>query len=273
VSAQIIDFDRAGRLERRAERRKQAGYGEPAAPPPGVDQQVATGMQRAPWGDVEDWIRRQANPRLRGAPTKDHLYRAAEDLRRIAAWVDEAAVPLAEQLKQAGKGYPRGAGDGSGIRGEAELTSVEAAASAPPDPDEVLATVAAAFIKAVSLIVSCQRRLGSGMAQAADDLHEDRDLPTGAGRCQACNEFCSGSRNDRLRLGLCPRCEVSWRGWLKRYPEATRPEWTAARRQRLAAEAAAMAARRGADDAEDWGGRHLAAHQDRHGRGRWKDAA
>src|SRR6185437_9905822 len=128
-------FDREGRLERLRERREANGYAGPATKAPTVDPEVAVGKQRAPWADVEGWIREQANPKLKGAPSKAHLYRLADDMVTFGRWLADNTEQMTAQAKEAGKGQPGSPRTDGTSAGNAELTPVEAAASGPPDPD------------------------------------------------------------------------------------------------------------------------------------------
>lgn len=61
---------------------------------------------------------------------------------------------------------------------------------------------------AAALIASARNRLGNVAAQT--DTRPEAD-PAGAGHCQRCNAWVTGSTTDRVRSGYCGACYQAWR--------------------------------------------------------------
>ena len=135
--------------------------------------------------------------------------------RRLLALAQRARTPAPTI-----DGYPS-ATIGDGPRGNAELTSVEAAAnhSFPDDqgnpPRVERDWIAEDAENAIGYLLDAVQALGAMGARLdhADRLSNplSRSEAGGAGSCQACGSDVSGAANDRLRSGYCGACNLAWK--------------------------------------------------------------
>jgi hypothetical protein len=123
-------------------------------------------------------------------------------------------------------GYPSGGGDGSGIRGTAELTSVEAAAEArafgrpTTDPHHELTETAVAHI-----LEAAAHLAAAGLALNAIDALADTHPAPGRTEAVCCETTCESVA---VRHGRCEAC-YRWRyDWTIRNPNDTIPPVPAA---------------------------------------------
>jgi hypothetical protein len=135
--------------------------------------------------------------------------------RRILALAQRARTPAPEV-----DGYPSSVMN-DGPRGNAELTSVEAAANrAFPDDQGMPPRVERDWIaedaeNAIGYLVDAVNAIGAMGARLdhADRISNplSRAEAGGAGACGACGADVSGAANDRLRSGYCQACNVAWK--------------------------------------------------------------
>lgn len=155
--------------------------------------------------------------------------------------LEQRTLALAKRARTPGPdvdGYPT-ATIGDGPRGNAELTSVEAAANrgfprddgTPPRPERDL--VADDAENAYGYLVDAVNALGA-LATRLD--HADKVASTlsraeagGSGQCKACERDVSGAAEDRIKSGYCERCYKAW----CRADRPDRTEWERDRRAYL----------------------------------------
>ena len=135
--------------------------------------------------------------------------------RRLLALVHRARTPSPSV-----DGYPSST-IGDGPRGNAELTSVEAAANrAFPGDDGVVRPVERDWIcedaeNATGYLLDALNAFGAMGARLdhADRISSplSRSEAGGAGTCQGCGNDVSGAAEDRLKRGLGPCCYTAWR--------------------------------------------------------------
>ena len=115
---------------------------------------------------------------------------------------------LADSMPTSSLGEPGGIGGHS----DPTLRAVEANNEITAQLDEIHARLAAMASDATRVFRLATMIVGAGVQPAASD-------PPGAGTCQRCERWVSGSSSDRIRSGWCEAC-------FKRWTRAGRPDRT-----------------------------------------------
>jgi hypothetical protein len=154
-----------------------------------------------------------------------HPGKLARQLRQLAQVLDdhgERAVELAPVL--AARGFPASTIGAPGGRGNAELTSTEAAADRPAPFDNVDRDLDRWLELAFRVSAHGQDLITRITAHAAlDTEHQGRATASaGAGHCLACELWVPGTNNDRLRAGFCNACRVAFQRWRQTRPTGER---------------------------------------------------
>lgn len=149
----------------------------------------------------------------------------------MAAEIARLAPAAHAALRNQQPGYPTNTSGGSGAPQLSE-------SGTPPGLDRYLERndpAAHAARQLDTTLIAAVRNLDtvrSIVATWAADIHPDAqpvlERKVSGGDCAACNRYCTGTANDRLRSGMCNACRMAWqRSGLER------GEWLLGQRREL----------------------------------------
>lgn len=147
----------------------------------------------------------------RRAPTTAQLVIQLKALTRALEERGAQAEQLAPLL--AARGWPTSSGAAGNRGGNAELTSVEAAADTDPGTWRDIDTKLRWWITTTFALADLGQQMLTTIAAraAADDEHDGRATgQAGTGTCLACDRWVPGTEHDRLRAGFCDTCRKAW---------------------------------------------------------------
>lgn len=143
-------------------------------------------------------------------------------------------LPTAAQaIRDAQPGYPTNtAGTGTRTTGHPAgldrfVTTSDPAAHAARRLDQILRSLIAQTTELQSICATWSTDIGP-------EGQPRLERRASGGDCLACNRYCSGAHDDRLRSGLCVACYHHHRRWSIEHNTADRGEWMLARRRELA---------------------------------------
>jgi len=151
------------------------------------------------------------------APTPTVVVEALRDCAKVLEQHSAAITPDRKRLRSsaaqllAARGWPSATmGDGM-ARGTSELTSVERAASRPDPHADIDQRINDLLWLLWHGTTTLHGLVTEVVAHATEDGTARDAHRAGAGACQACDNWCSGAENDRLRAGYCPAHYHQWR--------------------------------------------------------------
>lgn len=212
------------------------------------------------------------------------LIEAARSVRRQDA-VEWLSAEQARRVRQGPKGMdvaPAAPGGSGGRASGISDPTGNAAVTEVANPDAEVWALLLVVDRAAALIINARSRLSRLAYRRGDIEARERRLGeqaherVGQGTCEACGDWCSGAANDRLRSGFDDKCRKRW----ERYGRPDRGMFVAQVRTEIVAQADEAAREeeiRGDNrtlrliegGGTEWDPeRHLAAAQDREGRGK-----
>ena len=144
--------------------------------------------------------------------TRPDTTRIARRLRRTAELLDEHGTWVLRFLADSQPGYPGGGNDATARTLNDDGTPSSPVAQAALHPtrlgqlyDELTATLDRLDNESHHVVTVIQESI-----PMTEDRVERGRKPTG-GDCRACDRYCAGTGEDRLRSGYCAACRMAWR--------------------------------------------------------------
>lgn len=164
-------------------------------------------------------------------------------------WLAATQAERARKTSIVGDVPPASAAGPKGGSGISDPTG-EAAVSGAPNPDAEVWAILLTIERAAALIITGRSRLSRLAYRRGDAERRARELAevginaedkVGQGLCAACDTWCSGAEDDRLRSGLCNRHATAY--YRLPTPRPDRFSWAAGVKRELEESAAAEAER------------------------------